>query len=313
MNNNVITDSTAKDAPIHYAARDDQRVGLNHVISHSVKAYQPHKHKTLPAEKIFDAAVYGVWNYGIQTSASVAAAMWFSEYGGKPYFEKSAEWMGEHVMSKITNKTGAEAAKASHTWLLFSALITVGNLFIPPMRYVEKDKAHYVSKINDWLNQRRTAKGDAPSAEELAEQKLALKEIAEQPIQSSSSLWMGRGLGLAANYAAAQMVGEDLNVKMKKGFASKVASGLEKIGFAGAKESKALNAFSEIAFLDYGYSIISSNVVYLYSHYIHPSKKTEKTAEKPLDNIRQTTDIPDSYAHLASIHANGIQPAAQLN
>ena len=119
-----------------------------------------HERKKLAAEKIFDASVYGVWNYGIMAGTSVAGAMWFQEGGGKPYFEKAAKWMGDNVMSKITSKTGEAAARESHTWLIFASLITVGNLFIPPMRYVEKDKEWYVSKINDWLNDRRYAKGE---------------------------------------------------------------------------------------------------------------------------------------------------------
>ncbi len=233
-------------------------------------------HKPLLAERIFDVSLYGVWNYGIQVGASVLAGMWFKEGGGKPYFDKAAEWMGKNVMSKITNKTGAAAAKESHTWLIFAALITVGNLFIPPIQYIECRKDKVVGKINDWLNARRAANGNPPSEQELKDQQETIAAIAAEPRQTPASLWGGRIVGLAANFLAAHLVGRDRNIAMENATAETVSKGLNAVGLTNLAKSENVKNFSRIAFLDYGYSLISANVVYLYSHFIHPPKYTNQ-------------------------------------
>lgn len=232
----------------------------------------------LLAERIFDGAVYGFWNYGLQAGTSVAAAIWFHEGGGKPYFDKAADWLGKNVMEHITSKTGKAAAAEAHTPLMFTSLITVGNLFIPPMQYAEHHKAHYVSKINDWLNARRTARGNAPTEEELAEQKAEIQAIANAPLQSSKELWTGRALGLAGNYVAAHLVGEQNNVMLKNAFAEGVSHGLNTVGLKGIGNSELMKSVSRMAFLDYGYSIISSNIVYAYGHYINPPQHKKDKA-----------------------------------
>ena len=232
------------------------------------------KHPPIAAERIFDGAVYGVWNYGLQVGASVLAAMWFTKGGGKKYFDKAESWLGENVISKVTNKTGVEAAKEAHTPLIFVALIMVGNFFIPPIQYLERHKDKYVSHINNFLNARRTARGNPPSESELRVQQEAIHAIAREPKQTSASLWGGRFLGLGANFLAAFAVGEKRNVAMKTKAADIVTSGLKTVGMKGLAESEKVRTFSEIAFLDYGYSIISANVIYLYSHLINPPKYT---------------------------------------
>ena len=246
----------------------------------------------LAAERIFDASVYGVWNYGIQAGTSVAASMWFHEGGGKPYFDKSAEWLGKNVVEKITSKRGAAAAAEAHTPLMFTSLITVGNLFIPPMRWVEKDKVYYVSKINDWLNERRIKKGDAPSVKELAEQKAELAAIANEPRQSSKELWTGRGLGLLANYVVASgLAGEKNNVKMKNVFADTVSHGLDTVGLKSLAGSEKMKSFSRMAFLDYGYSFLSSNIVYAYGHYINPPTHERPIPVVEVADIKQAKEV----------------------
>lgn len=235
--------------------------------------------KIIAAEKAFDAAVYGFWNYGLQAGASVAAAMWFNHGGGKPYFEKSAEWLGKNVISKITNKTGAAAVAEARTPLIFTSLITVGNLFVLPMPYIERHKADYVSKINDWMNDRRTAKGDAPDAAELAEQQQAIAHIEQSPKQSTSSLWIGRALGLTCNYVATTLVTDPRNKKMEHAAANAVSGTLSFFNLPALAESETVRNVAKIAFLDYGYSMISSNVIYLYSHYLHPQEKKKEVED----------------------------------
>lgn len=249
-------------------------------------------HKPLTAEKIYDFSLYGIWNYGIQVGASVLAGMWFKEGGGKPYFNKAADWMGKNVMSKITSKTGAAAAKESHTWLIFGALITVGNLFIPPIQYIEHRKHHVVSKINDWLNNWRTARGDAPNEKELQEQQETIAAIAAEPQQTSASLWGGRIAGLSANFLAAHIVGRDRNIVMENATANAVSKGLEAVGATKLAKSENVKNFSRIAFLDYGYSVISASVVYLYSHYINPPKYVEKPVAESAETRHEATPKP---------------------
>lgn len=264
-------------------------------------------HKPLTAEKIYDISLYGVWNYGIQVGASVLAGLWFKEGGGKPYFNQAAEWMGKNVMSKITSKTGAAAAKESHTWLIFGALITVGNLFIPPIQYIERRKHKVVSGINDWLNSRRAARGDAPSEQELKEQQASIQAIAEEPQQTSASLWGGRIAGLAANFLAAHIVGRDRNIVMENATANAVSKGLEAVGATTLAKSEKVKNFSRIAFLDYGYSVISASVVYLYSHFINPPKYIEKPEAENAETRHEATLKP-----LISTRRESLTPHPQL-
>ena len=77
-------------------------------------------------------------------------------------------------MEKITDKAGEAAARSAYA-TYFVSLITVGNLFIPPMRYIEQHKAEYVSKINDWLNKNREKKGEHISDDERTYQTKAMK------------------------------------------------------------------------------------------------------------------------------------------
>ena len=275
----------------------------------------PNQHHThnrgpkLAAERIFDAGLYGAWNYVAQAGTSVAAAMWFHEGSGKPYFDKSAEWLGEHVMSKITSKTGAAAAAEAHTPLMFVSLITVGSLFIPPMQYAEKHKAHYVSKINDWLNSRRSAKGDGPDSRELAEQQAEIKAIASAPLQSSKELWIGRGLGLAGNFVAQRLIGGDNDLKMKNAFADGVSHGLNTVGLKSLGNSETMKSVSRMAFLDYGYSLISSNIVYAYGHYFNPPEHEEEKSEQA---AKTDHDTPKAEIQLSASHPI-IQNQAKLS
>jgi hypothetical protein len=229
-------------------------------------------HKPILAERIFDWSAYGVWNYGIQTGASVLAGMWFRSGSGKPLFEKSAEWLGDNIVSKLSSKRGAAAANVVRTPLVFAALITVGNLFIPPIQYAERRKEKIVSWINDKINDWRTARGDAPTDAELKEQQAAIAAIATEPHQTSASLWGGRAVGLTANVAASLVVGTERNAVMEEAVANTISKGLKTVGANKLAASERVREFSRIAFLDYGYSIISASMLYLYSHFIHPPK-----------------------------------------
>lgn len=266
------------------------------------------KHTPLTAERIFDFTAYGVWNYGIQVGASVLAAKWFTEDGGKKYFDKTSSWLGENVLSKISKKRGIEAAEEFRTPLIFVALITVGNLFIPPIQYAEKHKAKIVGWINDKLNDRRAARGDAPDAEELKEQRQSIAAIAAEPQQTSASLWGGRALGLGANFLAAGIVGEKRNVAMKNAASDMVSGGLKSVGFEKLAESENVKSLSRIAFLDYGYSIISSNVIYLYSHIINPPKYKKGDVEKHIEHEIFTPSEPQKQVSESS----QTQPNPQL-
>ena len=291
-------------APLSYSNTTAPPDGLNHLYARPTSAEDaPRQRKKLAAEKIFDLSVYGVWNYGIQVGTSVAASMWFQHFGGKPYFNKAAQWLGENVMTKVSNKTAEAAVKEAHSPLLFISLITVGSFFIPPMRYVEKDKEWYVSKINDWLNNRRRAKGEVISDEELKHQQEEIEAIAAQPRQSSASLWTGRFLGLGANFLAQRMIGTENDEKMKNAFANAVSHGLDRVGAKGLAQSETMKHFSRIALLDYGYSIISSNVVYIYSHFIHPEKESQSKPPKETPATQVDTSHIQGHTPLPSLTA----------
>lgn len=232
------------------------------------------KHKPLTAERIFDISAYGIWNYVIQVGTSVVAAKWFMQDGGKKYFDKASQWMGENVISKVTKLKGAQAAQECRTPLIFAALITVGNFFIPPLQYAEKHKAKIVSWINDNLNAWHTAHGNPPDEQELKDQQEAIRDIAAEPLQNWKTLWGGRALGLTCNVLATLIVGDKRNAAMENAVADMTSNGFRRLGFKKLADSNRAREYTKIAFLDYGYSLISSNVIYLYSHYLNPPKYT---------------------------------------
>lgn len=248
------------------------------------------KRHILPAEKWFNRGVYGGVNYLIQVSASVAFTMWAKYGGGKVHFEKAAQWMGKNIIPKITNKHGLEAVHESNTYLIATALITVGNLFLLPVKWFEDRKPEHVRKIDDLLVKNYEEKYGPLGPEEKAKREDAHEALAAEPKQSWWSLLGARAGALATVYTAIWAVGEKNNAAMQKKagdvlehvFKNSGISKLEKIA-----HSPGTRNFAQIAFVDFFYSIVVASSLFAYSKLL-----SKKPAPQPVVSAAKAADEP---------------------
>lgn len=256
------------------------------------------KRKKIPEEKQFDLYLYGSFSYFGQALASVLATQWAKFGSGEKFFEKATNWLSDGPLAKA-GINPATARKQANTLLVATALITVGNLFLLPVKYVENHKADYVARLKDWRNQRREARGETITDEERQAQDAAIAAIRQEPKQSWASLICGRVFSLASIYAAISAVGGDRNKAMEDFSAKALSETLAKTGVAkNVAYSEKVQNFGRIAFVDFAYSIVGAGSLYAYSHFLHPKKKA---LEAP---ARDDTDPPSAEKRYA------VKPAA---
>lgn len=240
----------------------------------------------IPAERLFDKAVYGGISYAAQAFTGILLSYWIAHGGGKPHFDKMAGWLGPNFISKISKKTGQAAVDETRGWIVVSAMIMVGNAFLLPVKWLENRKPQIVRGINDRLNERRHARGEVISEEEHADQQTRLAQMEKEPKQTWWSLGSGRAFGLAAVYgvlwAVAQkknMRGENLNALGENFSVKAVQDTLDAAGLKSLAKSKPVENYTRIAFYDIFYSMVSAGGLYVYSHFIRPPTESKPPAQ----------------------------------
>lgn len=228
----------------------------------------------LPAEKKFDQWVYGGISYAAQAGTGILLTHWIREGSGRKYFDKMAEWAGKAVIGKITGKTGAAATREADAWIVVSTMIMVGNAFLLPVKWLENHKPHYVRQINASINAAREERGETIRPEEKTKQEELLHQLEREPKQSWSSILGGRTFGLGAVYATLYAIGQKNNQWGENQFAGAVKTTLDTVGLKSIAESKMTDGYSRIAFYDFFYSMVSAGGLYVYSHFLHPHKKS---------------------------------------
>ncbi len=223
------------------------------------------KRTVLPAERIFNWKVYGVLNYGIQVTTSVIATEWIKHGGGKAYFRKAAEWTGKNIIPRVTNKQGLEAVKEANTYLVGTSLIMIGNLFLLPVKWFEKHKAHFVRKIDERLTENQERKGFILTAEEKEKHEAALADMEREQHPNWKTLLVARAGGLGSFYVTNWLIGEERNKWMQGKAADGLQSVLKNSGIDRLKKaghSQRSRNFAEIAFVDFFYSIAVASSVF---------------------------------------------------
>lgn len=276
--------------------------------------------KMLPAEKLFDQAVYGGISYWAQALTGIMLARWIKYGSAKPYYDEVCKWIGPKIYRW---KDAATAAKDIASPLTVTIMIMVGNTFLLPVKWLENNKPQHVRRINDWLNKRRTDRGEIISEAELSEQQAHLETLDRAPKQTWASLLGGRAFGLAAVYTVLFGMGT-WNEKTEAGAAKYISGGLRWFGLKKLSKSPLLEQFIKVGFLDVFYSAVSAGGLYVYSHWVNPPKDYSATSSltpPPAQDPLPTEAIPNSLAmplaalpearsHVTRLAARQIEAAA---
>ena len=95
------------------------------------------KRQKLPMEQKFDRMAYGGISYLGQALAGSALTYWIRHSGGRPVYDKMANWLGPNFIEKITSKRGHEAVKSADSWITVSTMVVVGTLALIPIKWLE--------------------------------------------------------------------------------------------------------------------------------------------------------------------------------
>lgn len=233
----------------------------------------PHgkEREKLPAEEKFDTAVYGGISYAGQALTGSGLTYWIKHAGGRPLYDKMANWAGPNFISKITRAKGAEAIAKADSWITVSTMVVVGTMFLIPVKWLENRKASIIRNWTDKDNEDRKLQGKPISHEDQAMQEKQLRELEAEPKQTWRSLFTGRAASLVAVFTAVPLIG-DYNKVMESGFKNVTKSAAKSIGFNKIAKSEIFNNASGIAFYDLFYSMISAGGLYVFSHFISPPK-----------------------------------------
>lgn len=256
----------------------------------------PEERTKLPAEKLFDSTVYGILSVGLGAVAAMTGTQWVKHGAGKPIFDRASRWMGRNVLEKITSKRGVAAAKEADIYLVSAGLISISSLFVFPVKWLENHKPEIVEYIDTWQNKNKE-QVFTPEQEHMHQK--ALEDLRNTPVQSWCSLWLGRAAGLSACAGTIYTLGNDRNEQMQKATANLVTDTLEHIGFDKLAKNPKTAQLSELAFVEFFYSMIAAGGLYAYSHYLHPQIAGDKLCN-PLAKNEEPPESLVKDAHIAT-------------
>jgi hypothetical protein len=263
----------------------------------------------LPAEQKFDKAVYGGISYVAQALAGSGLAYWIKHSGGRPIFDKMANWLGPNFISKISKATGKEAVERADSWITVTTMVGVGTLFLIPVKWLEDRKASIVENWTKKDNEKRAAQGNPVSTEELAKQEQMLDELKADSKQTWRSLLIARGASLIPVYAAVPLIGKH-NATMEAGFQKLTKTLASVAGLKKMAKSEAFHNASGIAFYDGFYSIISSGGLYIFSHMISPIFSPSAHKKHP---DHHNTEIIAALVEPAHAHPQKTEPDSEIS
>jgi len=261
-----------------------------------------HEREKLPAEKKFDGWVYGGISYLAQAVAGSGLTYWMRHAGGRPIFDKIANFAGPNIITPITGKVGAAAVKLADSLVTVSTMVFVGSLFVIPVKWLEDVKAGIVEKWTKSDNTAREARGETISPEEMQQQAELLDQLKAAPKQNWWSLGIGRAVSLIPVYTAVPLIGS-WNQPMEKAFQGVTKFVAKTAGLKKLANSEAFKNASGIAFYDGFYSIISAGGLYVYSHFIAP----------PQDIIPNAPAAPSPVATPEAVEPETASPEVKTN
>lgn len=261
------------------------------------QAEKPHAREQLPMEKKFNKLAYGGISFLAQAVTGSALTYWIKYSSGRPVYDKIAKWVGPNFIEKFGKYKGAEAVGKADSFITIATMVMVGNMFLIPLKILENKRNEIVAKWTKADNEKRTARGDAPSEDELKHQQELIAELDNAPKQSWTSLGLGRTFALATVFTADRVMEnaganaalENLTKNTTKGIANSV--GLKKLA-----EWKPFERVSSLAFYDGFYSMISAAGLFVYSHFVVPPKKTEKNDASLQDTIAPAASLNEPPA-----------------
>jgi hypothetical protein len=231
----------------------------------------PKKRKKIAAEKIFDWAVYGGISYFAQALSGTLATRWLKYGGGRKYGAMAAEWTGRNIMEQITSKRGAAAVEEANTFVTVTALVTMGNMFVTPVKLIEDHKAQAVQWIEDNVVHPDKSQLSEEQKQEIA---TAIHAVENRQKQTWFSLLTSRGGALATVYMTERALGQRRNKVMQDLCGDAVTNTFRSAGMRDLANNPATRQFAEIGFVDFFYSTIAAGGLYLYSKLIRPDEKT---------------------------------------
>ncbi len=264
---------------------------------------QQTEREKLPAEVKFDKWVYGGISYAAQAFTGSALAYWIKHAGGRPIYDKIANWMGPNFISKITSKTGHDAIKTADSWITVTTMVIVGTLFVAPVKWLEDKKIGIVERWTNEENAAREARGETIAPEEKQHQQELLDQLKCEPRQTWWSLMKARAASLVFVYTAVPLMDKlEANQAMEAAFQKGTKAVAKGMGLKKIAESEGFKNASGIAFYDGFYSMISAGGLYVYSHFIAPPKDIP-AAQKTLPEILDEKEHA-GHGHATTHHQN---------
>ncbi|MGE0754548.1 MAG: hypothetical protein AB7L92_05250 [Alphaproteobacteria bacterium] len=258
----------------------------------------------LPAEKKFNNRLYWGLNYAIQVSTAVAGSYWIKFGGGKKYFDKAAQWAGEHIIPKVTNKRGAEAIKETNTYLIGATQLMIGNLFFIPIKWFENKKPEYVRRIDEAMLVQQEKDGLPVTPEQRRHHEEALQALEKEPKASWPTLAAARIAGISSFFVSNWIIGENRSKWMQTKTAEGVQSALKHSGLKPLEKlghSPKVKNFAELAFIDFFYSIFVANTVFQVTKFLTPLQKRKdelvtQQPEQPTETQPMHENAPAKFA-----------------
>lgn len=268
-------------------------------------------HEPLPpavtnAVNAFDWAVYGGIGVGATTITSVAAADWVKYGSGKEICEKAAQNIGDSL-GKAAG-IGAEKGRAvAHSWIITTALMMGGLLFLPIIKAAEDRKPRFVRRLYDWrhgVDSNAEMPKDAAQTEDFQ----ALTRMESMPKQSWLSIVMGRLAGTVGVYgvmgAAAEplkIAGERTAQEITEALSRSSSEALRKIG-----RSPRTHRWLDMGFLDVIACGVCSGGMYIYTHMLCPPGKSapEQAASQEQHKADSTEGLPPPADETAAPRGN---------
>lgn len=270
------------------------------------------KRHILPAERQFDAAVYGGIGGGLTTALSVLSAYW-AKYGqGKEYCENLSKKLAGQIQ-KHSSLSAESALGKARGWVMTTALMMGGTALLIPMKLAEDKKPEWVR----FLHQKFGRKDATP--EEVAKTELALVDLDKQPRQTWGSILTGRAVGATAVYVAMGSAGGAIN-RLAEQEGTALVRILQESSIPAAKKLghwKYAKEMADVTIQDIIAVMTCTSTLYAYTHLFHPfkaqqtsatptqSSETSPTPEVSVSDIKKLNIKNNQHDNKPSLHTSG--------
>ncbi len=173
----------------------------------------PHR-KRSAGEVAFDRVVYTGIGFGVNEASAIVIADEFQNRSGKKLFQTISEWMVKNMKFTDTVKNGVHipANKSAESMLLWASLLISGTALVVPMKKLEDNKEHWVTKANHWFDKRN---GTVLTDEQVAARDKEVSDsLACEGKQTWASLAIGRSIAIVTALGLGKLIGPQRSEKM---------------------------------------------------------------------------------------------------